>query len=95
MKNFDNDCHYTVVKNRKEGSETFETYGEDLARVERADPKCVWTIVEDDEGRLVVIHGFHLVNRFRYIITKEPVKPEDKNTEYMYEDFSFEEEDNG
>ena len=53
-----------------------ETYGEELELVKRVDSKTpgrVWTILDCD-GHLVVASGFHFVNRFGYIITKNPVQ---------------------
>ncbi len=85
MKTFDDDFKYTPVVNEKTGAEYFETYGEELAVVKRANPKHIWTVVEGDEGKLIVIPGFHVVNRFLYILTEEPIRPEDENEEYLYE----------
>lgn len=51
----------------------FETYGKDLARVEKAaveKPKTVWTMVEGDEGGLYLTNGYHVVNRFGFFITE-------------------------
>lgn len=50
----------------------FETYGAELAFIEQANvdrPLNVWTIVEDDDGELVVVDGMHWVNRFGFILT--------------------------
>jgi len=59
----------------------FETYGPDLAEVERvrrADEALIWTIVETDSGN-VLIEGYHLVNRVGHFIASvrhngEPVE---------------------
>lgn len=48
----------------------FETYGRDLAEVERVrrvDDALIWTIVETECGD-VLVEGFHTVNRVGYFI---------------------------
>lgn len=67
---------YELLKNNFDksaayGGAWFETYGDEELFVRNADPKTVWTIVEGDEF-LWVIAGFHLVNRFGYLITRTP-----------------------
>lgn len=50
----------------------FETYGPELEYVQQIQqqaPGRVWTIVDCD-GELFVSSGFHLVNRFGYLITE-------------------------
>lgn len=44
----------------------------------------VWTVV-DVNDKLTIISGLHFVNRFLYIITKEPVHLEDISEEFEYE----------
>ena len=59
----------------------FETYGTDLAEVERVrrtDEAMIWTIIETETGN-VLIEGYHLVNRVGYLIarvrhTGEPIE---------------------
>lgn len=69
----------------------FETYGDDLAHIlSFANPilkhkgdamrRRVWTLVEDDEGELVIVNGYHLVNRVGYFLT---AKPAAKGCEYL------------
>lgn len=51
----------------------FETYGDDLKKVEAAcqsTPKRVWTLVDGDDGELYVSSGFHYVNRLGYFLTE-------------------------
>jgi len=48
----------------------FETFGSDLAEVERMrsiDEALIWTIVESESGD-VLIEGCHFVNRVGYLI---------------------------
>lgn len=62
-----------------------ETIGEELERViahNETNPKNVWTITDCD-GELIIIAGFHFVNRFLYFISNEEWKDE-------YEQYSWE-----
>lgn len=52
----------------------FETFGEDFDFVRKADSNKVWTEVENDFGDLVILSGFHFVNRMRHYITTLPFK---------------------
>lgn len=36
------------------------------------EPDNVWTIMEDDDGDLCISAGWSFVNRFAYLITKNP-----------------------
>jgi hypothetical protein len=49
----------------------FETYGEELEFLSNYVPSCIWTLVEDDDGDIVVVSGWHFVNRLGYIVTLE------------------------
>ena len=59
---------------REDCSMAFETYGEDLDFVKSQNPNHVWTLMDDDYGKLVVVAGYHFVNRVHYIITLKPWK---------------------
>lgn len=62
-----------------------ETYGEDLVKVveqNEKNPKTVWTIVDCD-GELVIVAGYHWVNRFLYFVSNE--EWENANEEYPWE----------
>lgn len=50
----------------------FETFGPELDAVAAADPACVWTIVDGEDGDLWLLSGCHLVNRLGYLITERP-----------------------
>ncbi len=53
----------------------FETYGDEINfvfNVLKSDNKNVWTIIESDDT-IYYISGYHLVNRFGYLITEESV----------------------
>lgn len=55
----------------------------DLAIVQSANPRCVWTVIEGDDG-LYAVSGFHTVNWLNYYISSEP-RPDvaDDFEEYM------------
>lgn len=50
----------------------FETYGAELEFVRRQNPDCIWTYMDDDNGRLCLSSGYHLVNRIGYLISTVP-----------------------
>ena len=49
----------------------FETYGEEVEFVCKADNKYVWTEVDGDSGTYIIA-GYHYVNRIHYYITEKP-----------------------
>ena len=49
----------------------FETYGEEVEFVTKADNKHVWTWIQGDMSDLIVA-GYHYVNRLGYYITEVP-----------------------
>lgn len=49
-----------------------ETYGEDFQQVAAADRNKVWTMVDTDEGDVVLVSGLHYVNRINYLLSKVP-----------------------
>jgi hypothetical protein len=66
------DAKYKPIKNHFDGSDKFETCGEELDFVLAQDPKCIWTLVDGDDGNLYIVDGYHLVNRVNYFITEKP-----------------------
>lgn len=65
----------------------YETYGADLERIlvfanakSKRMRRMVWTLVEDDDGDLVIVNGYHLCNRLGYFLT---AKPAAKDCEYL------------
>ena len=54
----------------------FETYGEEVEFVTKADNKHVWTWIQGDMSDLIVA-GYHYVNRLGYYITEVPWENED------------------
>ena len=53
----------------------FETYGEEVEFVQKADNKHIWTEVDGDSGTYIVA-GYHWVNRIHYYITENPWEDE-------------------
>lgn len=53
----------------------FEIFDEELAFVLQQNPNCIWTYMDDDNGRLCFSSGYHLVNRIGYLISTVPVEP--------------------
>ena len=51
----------------------FETYGAELDFVRSQDPRTVWTLLDGDNGDMVLVSGFHYVNRIGYLISTRPV----------------------
>ena len=49
----------------------FETYGAEQEYIRRQDRACIWTLVQA-EDELVILSGWHFVNRFGYFITERP-----------------------
>lgn len=56
--------------NAAENGCMFETYGEELEFVRKANPKTVWTVMTDDSGEVCISNGYHHVNRLGYLITE-------------------------
>lgn len=70
---------FKPIKNhfRNDPDETmFETYGEEVDFVVKADNKYVWTYLQGDMSDLIVA-GYHYVNRLGYYISSIPWENED------------------
>ena len=69
--------NFKPIKNHlvKYDSITFETYGEEVEFVQKADNKYIWTEVDGDSGTYIVA-GYHWVNRIHYYITEKPWEDE-------------------
>ena len=70
-------------------NDKFETYGAELEFVRAQDPRCIWTLVEGDDGNLYIVDGYHLVNRLNYFVTEVPFEGEFLTVPY----FIFDEEE--
>lgn len=70
---------FKPIKNkfRKDPDEQmFETYGEEVEFVQKADNKYIWTYLQGDECDLICA-GYHYVNRLGYYISEIPWENED------------------
>lgn len=79
---------YRPIKNHITGEDDkFETYGEELEFVRAQDPRCIWTLVDGDDGNLYIVDGYHLVNRINYFVTEVPFEGEFLEVPYyIYEE---------
>lgn len=50
----------------------FETYGQELDYVKSVPVAHIWTLIDGDDGHLVVNAGFKYVNRIGFFITEKP-----------------------
>lgn len=67
------DEEFTPIQNHLRPGETmFETFGPELDFVRAQPDNKVWTLMDDDDGNLVIASGFHFVNRVGYYITTVP-----------------------
>lgn len=70
------DSKYAPISNHISGyneyDQLFETYGADLDFVRKHRRNHIWTQVDDGNGGVYIINGYHLVNRIGYYITKNP-----------------------
>ena len=47
----------------------YETFGEELEYIKTQSNNRIWTIVDGDDDDLLIIAGFHFVNRLGYLVT--------------------------
>ena len=52
----------------------YETYGDEYDYVRNVSRKRVWTILDGDDGDMIISSGLWLVNRIGYIVTEEEYK---------------------
>ncbi len=89
---------YNPVDNEISGSNSFEGYAFDYCNdcgdpecvacmewefVKQQDPKCVWTVLSEDDEEYAIYSGFHWINRFCYFVTNKPVEDEDVSKPYI------------
>ena len=58
----------------------YETFGEEVEYVKQVPNNRIWTIVDGDGDDLIIIAGYHFVNRLGYLVT-------DKAWEDEYEQY--------
>ena len=77
---------YTLDKSFKDlGGEdgTVETFRPHVNSLINVNPKKIWTVVDDDEGKgLFIVAGMHFVNRLFYVVTNEEWHHSDED--YIY-----------
>ncbi len=74
------------------GDDSFEDHNgndiswtfDEIESIRTKEPKRIWTIVDTDDSTLMVINGYHMVNRVGYLVTKDPC-PE----KYQEDEFSW------
>ena len=71
MKRFETFEKKYLPIDREDGTILFETYGEDLEQIRRTYPNKVWTLLDYD-GKLIIVAGYHHVNRLNYIVSIRP-----------------------
>lgn len=86
------EAKYKPVRNQFEDNDKFETYGEELEFVRAQDPRCVWTLVDGDDGNLYIVDGYHFVNRVNYFVTEVPFEGEFLEVPYYIFDEESEDE---
>jgi len=63
----------------------FETYGSQLDLVNKHDHRFIWTYMETDDGKdIVIVDGKRYVNRVGYFITAVPRKDSTDQFEIAY-----------
>lgn len=50
----------------------WETYGAELNFVRNQPNNKVWTLMDDEEGNLIIMTGLHHTNRVGYFVTELP-----------------------
>ena len=71
------DKNYKPITNKFDEDASFdgtiyETYGEEVEFVIAQKNNKIWTLVDTSEGDMVIVNGYHLVNRIGYFITEVP-----------------------
>lgn len=85
----------TIKKNAPYDGTMFETFGLELDFVKKADEKKVWTLVDGDNGSVVIVAGYHHVNRIGYFITEKTWHDDSLTVIVFDEDDEEEEEEEG
>ena len=59
----------------------YEPFGEELEYIKAIPNNRVWTIIDNNEGRFIILTGRHLINRVGYLVTD--TEWQDENEEYL------------
>jgi hypothetical protein len=65
-----------IVEDSSFDGTMFETYGDEVAFVKKADPAYIWMYGDGDDGGTYIWNGWHIVNRIGYFITEVPCPPD-------------------
>lgn len=65
-----------IVEDSSFDGTMFETYGDEVAFVKKADPAYIWMYGDGDDGGAYIWNGWHIVNRIGYFITEVPCPPD-------------------
>ena len=61
-----------IDKNASFDGMMFETYGDEYDFVKSANPNCIWTYGDGDDGGSYIWSGWSFINRLGYFITEVP-----------------------
>ncbi len=56
---------------------SYETYGADLNYIQSLPESLVWTMLDGDDGQVLLVNGLSFVNRICYYVTEQPHDPDD------------------
>ena len=65
-----------IVEDSSFDGAMFETYGDEVAFVKKADPAYIWMYGDGDDGGTYIWNGWHIVNRIGYFITEVSCPPD-------------------
>ena len=65
-----------IVEDSSFDGTMFETYGDEVAFVKKADPSYIWMYGDGDDGGTYIWNGWSYVNRIGYFITEVPCPPD-------------------
>ena len=65
-----------IVEDSSFDGAMFETFGDEVAFVKKADPAYIWMYGDGDDGGTYIWNGWHIVNRIGYFITEVPCPPD-------------------
>ena len=68
----------------------FDTFDEQLHYILQTNthsPQNIWTLIEGENNDMWLSPGYHYIDRFGFIITKEPVDRNELGVDYYMEDY--------
>jgi hypothetical protein len=70
----DFDAYEPIENHFQEGTQLFETYGDELEFVIQHKKEHIWTQVDGYDG-IYIVNGYQLANRIGYYLTNKPHDP--------------------